>query len=127
MRGQWLGLLALLAVSVSTGIAGCGGADAENNQAGEDAADVRREPEQPQGDEAYKERVRAWLRENLNTPEWDEVAWEEPIENEDFGRTQYSIKIRTPSPEGGKVLKRFIFLIRHDDGELLDAREVPNG
>lgn len=45
------------------------------------------------------ETCREWLKNNLDDPVWDEVEWEEPIEDGD--RTQYFMKIRTRSPEGG--------------------------
>jgi hypothetical protein len=68
-------------------------------------------------DHEIRERVRAWLRENLDSGEWEEVRWwgSKRIEPGYVpGQELYDclrIKLRTKSPSGGTVLRDFFFLL----------------
>lgn len=69
-------------------------------------------------DDPEIEIVRAWIAENSNSGEWDEIKWYPPVGGEE---KLVRIKYRTRSKAGAKEMFDRVFWLK--DGQLTEAGE----
>lgn len=64
--------------------------------------------------------VRAWLKENLDTPEWEEVRWWPAVNHGSSRNRLLRLKFRTENPFGGISLLDWCFSVDAKSGKVED-------
>lgn len=70
-----------------------------------------------------RQAVRAWLKENLGEPEWEEVRWWGPVPDQERGYNLMRLKYRA-GPRGNRLNIDAVFAVKNGEAVLLNGHDI---